>query len=123
MIRAFLLVGLGGFFGSIARYGISHIINKYITNPFPYATFIVNILGCFLIGLLFGLGQRSSWMEDQGWLILATGFCGAFTTFSTFALENNALINEQRTITSILYIATSVAIGLLLCRWGMNLMK
>ncbi len=123
MLRAFLLVGLGGFFGSIARYGISHIINKYITNPFPYATFTVNIVGCFLIGLLFGLGQRNDWMAEQGWLILATGFCGAFTTFSTFALENNALISEQRTTTSIIYIGVSVVVGLLLCRFGMNLMK
>ena len=123
MLRAFLLVGLGGFFGSIARYGVSHIMNKYITNPFPYATFTVNIVGCFLIGLLFGLGQRNDWMTEQGWLILATGFCGAFTTFSTFALENNALIQEQRLSTSIIYTALSVAIGLILCRVGMNLVK
>lgn len=123
MIRALLLVGLGGFFGSVARYCISHLLNKYTTAAFPYATFMVNIVGCFLIGLLFGLAQRSSWMEEHGWLLLATGFCGAFTTFSTFALENNALINEQRAATAIIYIAASIAAGLLLCRWGMNLAK
>lgn len=123
MLRTFLLVGLGGFFGSIARYGVSYIIGKYNTLPYPFATFTVNIVGCFLIGLLFGLAQRSTWMEEQGWLILATGFCGAFTTFSTFALENDALIGEQRTNMAFLYTALSLIIGIGLCRLGIALGK
>lgn len=123
MLRTLLLVGVGGFFGSIARYGISHIVNKYVSNPFPYATFTVNIVGCFLIGLFFGLAQRGGWMAEHGWLVFATGFCGAFTTFSTFALENNALLQEQRITTSIIYTALSIAIGIILCRIGINLAK
>lgn len=123
MLRTILLVGIGGFLGSIARYGVSHLVNRLVTNPFPFATFVVNIVGCFLIGLFFGLAQRGGWMAEHGWLVLATGFCGAFTTFSTFALENNALLQEQRITTSIIYTTLSIAIGIILCRIGINLAK
>lgn len=121
MLRSLLLVGLGGAIGSMARYGISHIINTRYTKPFPLATFIINIVGCFLIGLLFGYVQKNSSQQSDVWLVLATGFCGGFTTFSAFALENVNMLKGQLNITALLYIVASVVVGILLCRVGITL--
>ncbi|MEI8279169.1 MAG: fluoride efflux transporter CrcB [Bacteroidota bacterium] len=123
MLRAFLMVGIGGFAGSVSRYGVSYLINKSVDHPFPFATFIINIVGCFIIGLLFGLGQRNQWLESQGWLLLATGFCGGFTTFSAFALENVKLIREQQSTIGLIYTISSVVIGILVCRMGIWLTR
>ena len=121
MLRAFLLVGIGGFFGSIARYGIGLALNKYFTKPFPVATLAVNLIGCFLIGLLFGIAQRNSELQSNWWLVLATGFCGGFTTFSAFALENNNLLADKHSMSAIGYTRFSVVFGIFLCKLGMIL--
>lgn len=117
-----MLVGIGGFFGSAARYGVKLLTEKYLPLTFPYGTFIVNILGCFIIGLLFGLAERNH-ISNTSWLIVATGFCGAFTTFSTFALENNIMIDDKLPITAIVYTLLSLIAGILLCRAGIWLVK
>lgn len=122
MFKAFLLVGVGGFFGSIARYGVKLLTDKYLPVSFPYGTFIVNIAGCFIIGLLFGLAHRSQ-LGANTWLVLATGFCGAFTTFSTFALENNMLLAGRQSTTALVYTILSLVLGLVLCRWGIALVR
>jgi CrcB protein len=121
MLRAFLLVGVGGCFGSMARYGMGLIFTKINSSPFPLATFTINLVGCFIIGLLFGLGSKASWAQGEGWLILATGFCGGFTTFSAFALENVNLFQKQLSVTALLYTIISVVAGILLCRLGIQL--
>ncbi|HYD21456.1 MAG TPA: fluoride efflux transporter CrcB [Flavipsychrobacter sp.] len=118
MLRAFLLVGLGGGLGSIARYALSLFINRLGTHSFPLATFTINMTGCFLIGLLFGMGSKVVWAQGDGWLVLATAFCGGFTTFSAFALENVGLFNKQLSVTALLYTLLSVLGGILLCRLG-----
>lgn len=119
MLRAFLLVGAGGAAGSMARYGVSYLISKAVTATFPLATFSINIIGCFIIGVLFGLAARNQWLQAGGMLLLASGFCGGFTTFSTFALENITLMQKGQMTTAFLYTGLSVAAGLLLCRVGM----
>lgn len=120
MIKAFLLVGIGGAAGSMARYGTGYAMNKFIVSQFPFATFTINIVGSLLIGILFGLASRNQWLQQGGMLLLASGFCGGFTTFSTFALENVSLMQKGQSITAILYMGLSVVLGLLLCRLGMR---
>jgi CrcB protein len=121
MFRTLLLVGLGGCFGSIARYAATVLVNKWTGNPFPLATLTVNLLGCFAIGLLFGWAGKHSWAQGDSWLFLASGFCGGFTTFSAFALDNILLFNKQLSFTAVLYTIASVLAGLLLCRIGLKL--
>ena len=118
MLKAILLVGVGGFFGSIARYGVKLLTDKWFPlEKLPHATFIVNVFGCFIIGLLFGLLQRNH-IDNSTWLIAATGFCGAFTTFSTFVLENNLMLNDKMSLTAFVYALLSIVVGLILCRVG-----
>lgn len=119
MLRAFLLVGIGGFIGSISRYAVNLIVTKYIDKSLPYATFIANIVGCFIIGVLFGLVQRGQ-LSNNYWLVFATGFCGAFTTFSTFALENNTLFADKHSTTALIYTLLSLVVGIVLCRLGIQ---
>ena len=118
VFRAFLLVGAGGAAGSMARYGVSYVISRYIDHPFPFATFTINVFGSLIIGLLFGLFGRHQ-LQEGGYLLLASGFCGGFTTFSSFALENINLVQKGQSFTSLLYMGLSLVVGLALCKLGM----
>lgn len=121
-MRALLYVGLGGAAGSMARYLAGYMLSKVMTSPFPVATFGINVLGSFIIGLLAGVAGRSAWLSAEGgMLLLATGLCGGFTTFSAFALENVNLMQAGKWPTAMLYVVCSVVLGLLACRWGMML--
>ena len=112
MIKSLLLVGTGGFLGSISRFLVSKFMQSSIASAFPYGTFAVNIAGCFLIGLIFGVSERSS-ILTSGWkLFLAVGFCGGFTTFSTFANENLALLRDGEFFYFFLYTGLSVFLGI-----------
>jgi CrcB protein len=112
MIRTLLLVGTGGFLGSISRFLTSRFMQNYFPSAFPFGTFVVNISGCFLIGLIFGFSERSS-MLTPGWkMFLAVGFCGGFTTFSTFANENLALLRDGEILNFLLYTGLSVFLGI-----------
>ena len=112
MIRTLLLVGTGGFLGSISRYLVSRFVQNSIPSSFPYGTFFVNIAGCLLIGIIYGLSERSS-LLTPGWrLFLAGGFCGGFTTFSTFANENLALLRDGEFFYFFLYTGLSVFLGI-----------
>ena len=93
-MKEILIVGLGGFAGSISRYILQNaVVNRFIT-IFPIGTFAINLFGSLAIGLIFGLAERYDWMTQEWRLFLAIGFCGSFTTFSTFAFDNLQLIKD-----------------------------
>lgn len=112
MIKTLLLVGSGGFLGSISRFLASRFMQNNFPSAFPFGTFFVNISGCFLIGLIYGFSERSS-LLTSGWkFFLAVGFCGGFTTFSTFANENLALLRDGEFFNFFIYTGLSVIIGI-----------
>jgi CrcB protein len=119
MFQNFLLVGAGGAVGSMARYGVSFMLSKVTNTELPVATFAINVVGSLCIGILFGLISRNQWLQAGGYLLLASGFCGGFTTFSTFALENATLMQKGQSATALIYTVLSIVVGLLLCRVGM----
>jgi fluoride exporter len=123
MIRNILLVGLGGAIGSVARYLSQRWASYLYPHHFPWGTFAVNILGCLLIGIFWGLSFRSFATNENWKLFLMTGLCGGFTTFSAFTLEAVGLLKENKTGLFFLYIAGSVLIGLLATWLGMKLTR
>jgi len=113
-MKELLLVGLGGFLGSIARYKISTLLlAQTLRQGFPLGTLCVNILGCFLIGILAGLDLRLNSLGQHGKLLLITGLLGGFTTFSAFGLETMALMKRQQIGMAVGNIVLSVCLGLL----------
>lgn len=118
-----LLVGLGGGVGSMIRYSISVLFNKFSTTLFPWPTFIVNVLGSFLMGLLISYFGRSLIVSPNLKLLLVVGFCGGFTTFSTFSIEGLNLLNSGNTTIAITYILGSVFFGLIAVWLGVTIGK
>ncbi|HEY9544058.1 fluoride efflux transporter CrcB [Prevotella sp.] len=112
MLKDFLLVGAGSFLGGGARFLLSKWLQTSALGAFPLATFAVNILGCLLIGLLLGLSGQTGWLSPSTKLLLTTGFCGGFTTFSTFMNENYLLLKDHHFVPFFLYLFASLALGL-----------
>ena len=122
MIKDLLLVGLGGGLGSMLRLLTSRISTRFISSQWALTgTFIANIIGCFLIGLLAGWLLTSLWKSQSLSLLLITGFCGGYTTFSAFAFENLQLWQSGNILLSILYILSSIAFALLAVWIGFKL--
>lgn len=104
-----ILIGVGGCVGSVARYGISTMVHEIPANGFPLATFLVNIVGCFIIGISAELYKYSA-ISSEGYLLLATGFCGGFTTFSTFILD--CMLTQKFSLSmTLVYASASIIIG------------
>ena len=123
MSRIFLLVGIGGAIGSIARYLTANYFTKVFPAAFPYGTFIVNIIGCFVIGLVCGLSDNFEWLTPQWRLFLATGICGGYTTFSSFSYENIRLLQQGNYLVFATYSITSYVLGLLAVFLGLITIK
>jgi CrcB protein len=123
MIKSAVYVGLGGALGSILRYLTYVLIAKYYSNAFPLATLVINVLGCFIIGLLLGVFEHNFQSTQHLKLFLLTGFCGGFTTFSAFSSENMILLQTNNYISALLYIGASVIISLFAIWFGLNLTK
>ena len=118
----FLWVGAGGFLGSISRYWVGTLTSRFWTSPFPLGTFLVNIIGCFLIGLLFGWWFKGN-MSDATSRMWITGFCGGFTTFSSFSYESFVLLEEGKPGIWVLYLSSSILLGLLATWGGITLLR
>ena len=106
-----LLAGAGSFLGGGTRYLVSRWLPRPGAGAFPWATFAVNVAGCFLLGLVSGMGTAGRAADPRLRLLLATGFCGGFTTFSTFMDENLSLLRGGRPGAFALYAAASLVLG------------
>lgn len=115
-MQKFLLIAIGGASGSVLRYLTSLFVGTFFSGKFPLATFIINFLGCFLIGLFF---QFSGKFDEKIKYLLMIGFCGGFTTFSTFANENLQLIQAGNYLTALAYMLLSVVTGVVAVWLGM----
>lgn len=121
-MRIILLIGTGSFIGGILRYTISQIIQTKFLSAFPFGTLGVNVLGCFAIGLVFALGEKTN-MSPEMRMFLATGICGGFTTFSAFSNETFSLMRDGQLLYASAYITSSVLFGLFATFIGYSLLK
>lgn len=121
-MRILLLIGTGSFIGGVMRYGLSHFIQTKFLSSFPFGTLGVNILGCFAIGLVFALSEKTN-MSPEMRLFLATGICGGFTTFSAFSNETFSLMRDGQLLYASAYITFSVLFGVLATFFGYSLLK
>jgi CrcB protein len=111
MIKTILLVGFGGFIGSVARYFISKLNIYFDFLAIPFGTLTVNVLGSFLIGFLTGISDKSVILSADLRLLLMVGICGGFTTFSTFTNENLMLLHNGQILSLFLYTGLSIFLG------------
>jgi len=114
-----LWVGVAGFFGAIARYQLDSLISRHARGAFPWGTLVVNLTGCFLLGVLFTVSSERLDADPSLRPALTVGFVGAYTTFSTFSLQAVRLTEDGDVGLAIGYVAASVAIGLLAAWAGM----
>ena len=123
MDRTLILVGIGGLAGSILRYLITLFFARQAGSTFPYGTLVVNLTGCFLIGLIFALSEKGDVLSPEWRILLTTGFCGGFTTFSTFSYESIRLMQDGEVLFVSLYVGISVIVGLLATWLGMLIIR
>ena len=117
-MNKWMWLAAGSLAGGLARYVFSGAAHRLLGAGFPYGTMAVNLLGCFLIGFLDALAQERMALGAAGRMFLMVGFCGAFTTFSTFALETSALLREGDWARAAVNVGVAVAAGLILVRAG-----
>ena len=123
MSRSVLFVAIGGMIGSVCRFLSVSLIVNLLPFAFPFGTFIVNILGCFVMGAAVGLAERYLWIHHDWRLFLTAGFCGGFTTFSAFAFENVELLIDKNystfaaySLASFILCLAAAFVGLILTR-------
>lgn len=123
MLKLMLFAGLGGFVGTCFRYLVGLAAKTMCGVAFPYGTLTVNIVGCLLIGVFYGMAESRHWFTAPWSAILITGFCGGFTTFSSFSDDVWLLLQQKHWPTAMLYVGLSVVVGLLMVWIGRSIVR
>ena len=120
ILKTSLIIGFGGFIGTVCRYLVVSLFDKSL---FPYATLVVNLMGCFLIGLVSGYFSQKLGDQTQLFFFLTIGVLGGFTTFSAIAMDSQVFIQNGEFFRMLAYIAFQAILGIALCMIGYNLFK
>ncbi len=123
MIRTILIVGTGGFIGSVMRYLVQHLVEKGMSSTFPLGTLIANIAGSFIIGIVFALAEKGNLLSAEWRIFLTVGICGGFTTFSAFAYNNLTMIKEHSFMQLFLNVGGNLFLGVLAVYLGIIFIK
>ena len=123
MLKSILIVGAGSFMGGALRFYISHLMKHISGSAFPWGTLFVNLLGCLFFGIIYGLFCRFSTPSSSWCLLLTTGLCGGFTTFSTFAYEGQQMLLNGDYWGFVSYAGISVCFGITLVCLGVWAVK
>jgi CrcB protein len=111
MVEKLVLIAVAGSAGTLARYWLSGVIYDVAGRDFPWGTAVVNILGCFLFGLVWEMAEGRYLLRSEARTVILTGFMGAFTTFSTFVFESNGLIEDGRYLAALTNVAFQTVLG------------
>ena len=123
MVKSVLIAGLGGFIGTASRFLISRYLQFNYISVFPWGTFIINILGSFLIGLFFGIFEKGDFLTPESRLFLTVGFCGGFTTFSSLSNDAVLLLQGKEFLRFASYAGLSFFLGLAAVYLGRLIIK
>jgi CrcB protein len=121
-MKLLLAIGTGSFIGGVLRYLLSQFVQTKFLSTFPFGTLTVNVIGCFLIGLVFGFSDRGN-LTPEWRLFLATGLLGGFTTFSAFSNETVGMLRDGQLMYATAYISSSVIVGLIATFIGISITK
>ncbi|MGE5424160.1 MAG: fluoride efflux transporter CrcB [Syntrophothermus sp.] len=121
-MKTLLFIGTGSFIGGVSRYVLSRFVQAKVYTSFPYGTMLVNITGCFLIGMVFALSERGNLSADWR-LFLATGILGGFTTFSAFSNETAGMLRDGQLAYAFYYVAGSILLGVVATFLGIIIIK
>ncbi|MCQ2204662.1 MAG: fluoride efflux transporter CrcB [Bacteroidales bacterium] len=123
MLKEAIYVFIGSGLGGVARYGVSKWLGTLLAGTYPYGTISVNIVGCLLIGLANGLFMKGTLVNPELKLLLTVGFCGGFTTFSTFMNDASMMIRGEHVMESLIYMVLSITLGYLALMIGYSISK
>lgn len=123
MIKTLLIVGSGGFIGSALRYLVQVNVEKLMSSTFPMGTLFINVLGSFIIGIIYAFAEKGNLMSPEWRIFLAVGICGGFTTFSTFTMDNLNLMRDNSLFQLLLYTGGSLFLGVLAVYLGIILTR
>lgn len=115
-MNKYLIVGIGGFFGTIARFWVGGYIYERLGARFPYGTFVINCTGCFIVGLVMTILTERAYLSPNWRLLIPIGFVGAYTTFSTFEYETLMAVRDGAMLIAFLNITLSLIVGFA-CVW------